>query len=144
MASKNVETFRAAHEAFNRRDFDAVVSAMADEFTYHDRARGVTFRGPNGFRDFIQGWVAAFSNAEVFEPEYIDGGDVVVAQFTGRGANDGSLGSLPPTGKQLNLHFCEIIRFNDKGQMLLGAAYYDQLSMLVQLGHAQPVGGAAV
>ena len=27
MASQNVETFRAAHQAFNRRDFDGVVSA---------------------------------------------------------------------------------------------------------------------
>lgn len=137
MASRNVETFRAAHQAFNRRDFDAVVNAMGEEVIYQDRARNLTFRGRTGFREFMQGWVTAFSNAEVHEPTYIDAGDVVVAQFVGRGVNNGPLGPLPATGKQLNLHFCEILRFDEKGQIVSGAAYYDQLSLLVQLGHAQ-------
>ena len=143
MASKNVEIFRAAHQAFNRRDFDGVVNVLAEEFIYHDRARGVTFTGRSGFREFMQGWVAAFSNAHVFEPTYIDGGDIVVAQFLGRGINDGPLGLLPKTDRQLNLHFCEIMRFNDRGQIVSGAAYYDQLSLMVQLGHAQPMEAAA-
>lgn len=137
MASRNVETFRAAHQAFNRRDFDAVVSAMAEEVTYQDRARNITFAGRKGFKEFMEGWVTAFSNAQVSEATYIDAGDVVIAQFTGRGSNDGPLGPLPATGKQLNLQFCEILRFNDNGQIVSGAAYYDQLSLLVQLGHAQ-------
>ncbi|MBI4474134.1 MAG: ester cyclase [Acidobacteria bacterium] len=137
MASRNVETFRAAHQAFNRRDFDAVVNAMAQDVTYEDRARGVTFRGRTGFKDFMQGWVTAMSNAEVSEPTYIDAGDVVVAQFIGRGLNDGPLGPLPATGKHMNLPFCEVLRFNDKGQIVSGALYYDQLSLMMQLGHAQ-------
>ena len=32
MASQNVETFRAAHQAFNRRDFDGVVSKDGRRF----------------------------------------------------------------------------------------------------------------
>ncbi len=72
MASQNVETFRAAHEGFNRRDFDGVVSKMADGFTYHDRARNVTFAGRNGFKEFMQGWAEAFSNAAVSDPSYLD------------------------------------------------------------------------
>lgn len=136
MSVNNVETFRAAHQAFNRRDFDGVVRSMTDDFTYRDHARGVTFTGRDGFREFINGWVTAFSNAEVFQPIYIDGGNVVVAEFTGRGVNDGPLGPSPATGRQMNLQFCEVIRFNDRGQMVSGGAYYDQLSMMAQLGHA--------
>jgi steroid delta-isomerase-like uncharacterized protein len=143
MASKNVETFRAAHQAFNRRDFDAVVATMAENITYQDRARNVTFRGRTGFKEFMQGWVTAFSNAEVFEPQYIDAGNVVIAEFIARGVNDGSLGPLPATGKQGNFPYCEVMRFNDKGQIIAGAAYYDQLSIMVQLGHAQAPQSAA-
>ena len=143
MASKNVETFRAAHQAFNRRDFDAVVKAMAEDLAYHDRARGATFSGRDGFREFMQGWVTAFSNAEVSEPNYIDAGDTVIAEFIARGVNDGPLGPLPKTGRQMNLHFCEILRFDDKGQIVSGNLYYDQLSMMTQLGHAQPAEAAA-
>jgi hypothetical protein len=98
-----------------------------------------TFRGTH--QAFNRRWVTAFSNAEVAEPQYIDGGDTVVALFTGRGVNDGPLGPLPKTGKRMTVPFCEVLRFDDKGQVVWGAIYYDQLSMLTQLGHAQP--GAA-
>jgi len=137
MASKNVETFRAAHQAFNKRDFDAVVGVMVEDVSYEDRARGNTFRGRSGFKEFMQAWVQAFSNATVTEPTYIDGGDIVVCQFIGTGVNDGPLGPLAATGKEMKLPFCEFLRFNDKGQGVSGGCYYDQLSMLTQLGHAQ-------
>lgn len=136
MASGNVETHRAAHQAFNRRDFDAVVAAMAENVTYEDRARNLTFRGRAGFKEFMQGWVTALSDVKVVDQTYIDAGDVVVAQVVGRGTNDGPLGSLPATGRQLNLPCCEILRFNSSGQIVSGALYYDQLSLLAQLGHA--------
>jgi steroid delta-isomerase-like uncharacterized protein len=137
MAARNVETFIAAHQAFNRRDFEAVVNAVAEDVTYRDRARDITFRGRAGFKEFMQGWVAAFSNAEVCEPVYIDGGDTVIAQFTACGDNDGPLGTLPATGKPVKFHFCEVLSFNDAGQVVSGDAYYDQLSIMVQLGHAE-------
>ena len=140
MASKNVETFRAAHQAFNRRDFDAVVSTMADSFTYLDHARNVTFRGRTEFKQFMQGWTTAFSNAEVSEPTYIDGGNVVVAEFTGLGTNDGPLGPTPPSGKSMRLPFCEMFRFDEQGRMVSGGIYYDQLTMMMQLGHSQAAG----
>ena len=143
MASKNVEAFRAAHQAFNKRDFDAVVRLMTEDFAYEDHPRGVTFAGRTGFREFMQGWVAAFSDAAVSEPTYIDGGQIVVAEFVGRGTNDGSMGPLPATGRPMNIQFCEIMRFDDQGQIVSGAAYYDQLSIMIQLGHAQPIGAAA-
>ena len=138
MPSRNAETFRQAHEAFNRRDFNAVVAAMANDVTYHDRARNVTFQGHAGFREFMEGWVTAFSNAEVRDVTYIDAGDTVVAQFTGVGTNDGPLGPFTRTGKTLKLPFCEIMRFNSDGKIISGAAYYDQMTLLTQLGHAQP------
>jgi steroid delta-isomerase-like uncharacterized protein len=137
MASRNVEIFRAAHQAFNRRDFDAVVSQMTEDVSYHDRARDITFRGRAGFKEFMQGWVTAFSSCEVSEPSYLDAGDTVIAEFTGRGVNDGPLGPLPATGKSVNFYLCEVCRFNDQGQIVSGGIYYDQLSILTQLGHAQ-------
>ena len=140
MASKNVETFRSAHQAFNQRKFDAVLTLLADDFVYEDFARGVTYGGKNGFREFMQGWASAFSNAEVNGAQYTDGGDTVVAEFTGRGTNDGPLGPMPKTGKQLNLRFCELMRFNASGQIISGGVYYDQVTLLTQLGHMAPAG----
>jgi steroid delta-isomerase-like uncharacterized protein len=134
---QNVERFRATHQAFNRRDFDAVLDAFAEDAVYEDCARNTTFRGRDGFRQFIEGWVEAFPDANVASASYIDAGDVVIAEFTGRGTQTGPLGPLPATGKRLNLPFCEILRFNAQGKIVSGSAYYDQLTMLTQLGHAQ-------
>lgn len=144
MSRKNVETCIAVHRGFNARDFDAVVKLAAEDLVYNDRARGITFRGRAGFKDHMNSWVAALSNAEVTEATYTDAGNAVVAQFVGRGLNDGPLGSLPPTGKRINLPFCEIFRFNDAGAIISGEAYYDQLSILIQLGHAKAPEQAAV
>ncbi len=143
MASQNVETFRAAHQAFNRRDFDGAVSKMAEDLTYRDQARNATFTGRNGFKEFMQGWVEAFSDATVTDPSYLDAGDTVIAQFMGRGVNDGAFGPLPATGREIDVPFCEIMRFDDNGQIVSGSIYYDQVTMMTQLGHIEPSAEAA-
>ena len=71
------------------------------------------FNGRDGFREFMQGWAAGFSNAEVSEPTYLDPGDTVVGQFVARGVNDGPLGPLPSTGREMNVRFCEFMRFDE-------------------------------
>lgn len=136
MSTKIVEICKAAHQAFNKRDFEGLLNAMADDVVYHDRARGLTFRGKKEYRQYAESWIGAFSNAEITAPAYIDAGDTVVAQFTGQGTNDGSFGPLAASGKPASFAFCEIIRLNDKGKVVSVDAYYDQLSVLQQLGHA--------
>lgn len=143
MSAANVETFRAAHQAFNRRDFKAVVNAMTDNVTYRDLARGVTYEGHAGFIEFMQGWVTRFSDAQVSDPSYLDAGDVVIAEFMGRGVNDGPFGPLPATGKRMDITMCEIVRFDKEGKVVAGSVYYDQVSILTQLGVAQSPGAAA-
>jgi hypothetical protein len=42
MSAKNVETLRAAHESWNRRDFASVVRNSAENLVYTDNARVLT------------------------------------------------------------------------------------------------------
>jgi steroid delta-isomerase-like uncharacterized protein len=142
MASKNVETYRAAHDAFNRRDFDAVIALMTDGFTYVDQPRGATHNRQQ-FKDaFMQGWASSFSDARVTDPEYIDGGDTVVCRFIGQGTNDGPIEGAPPTGRTMNLPFVEIMRFDSQGRITGGEAIYDQVTILTQLGLMPAPAGA--
>ena len=134
MESRNVEAHRAAHEAFNRRDFGAMVSEYKESIRWIDQARGATFRTPEEFRsDFLEGWIRASSDCQVTDARYTDAGETVVARFTGRGTNDGPLGSFPATGKEWSLHMCEMWHFDADGRVVGGEIYYDQVSLLMQL-----------
>src|ERR1700692_2256145 len=82
MASKNVETLRAAHESWNKRDFPGVVKNAAEKLTYTDNARAVTLNSRDKFREWTEGWAKAFSDGRITNSEYIDAGDIVIARFT--------------------------------------------------------------
>jgi predicted ester cyclase len=143
MSAKNVKTLRAAHQSWNKRDFAGVVSNVVKDLAYTDHGRSITLNTRDKFREWTEGWAKAFSDGRIANSEYIDAGDIVVAQFTAEGINDGPLGSLKPTGRKMSLAFCEICHFDKDGQMVSGGCYYDQYTLLTQLGHIQPLAAAA-
>jgi predicted ester cyclase len=143
MASKNVETLRAAHDNWNRRDFAGVIRNAAEGLVYTDTARGLNLNGRDKFREWTEAWAKAFSDARIINPEYIDAGDIVVARFITEGTNDGIFGSFQPTGRRMSLPFCEICHFDKPGQIVSGSCYYDQYTLLTQLEHIQPFAAAA-
>ena len=135
MPSPNVETHRAGHEAFNRRDFEAMTSHYATTITWTDHAQGRTFTTPEEFREeFLAGWVRASSDIRITGPRYLDAGQTAVCTFTVVGTHDGPLGPFPGTGKAFALALCELWHFNPSGQVVGGDLYYDQVSLLTQLG----------
>lgn len=136
MASANVEAHRRAHEAFNRRDWDGMRTLLAEDVSYTDQARGQTLKTSQEFLDWSRAWATAFSDAEIANADYIDGGEWTVAHYMGRGTNDGPLGPMPATGRRASVPMAEICHWRE-GTIIEGAAFYDQLSMLVQLGHAE-------
>ena len=143
MASKNVETLRAAHESWNKRDFAGVVSNAVKSLAYTDHGRNITLNTRDKFREWTEGWAKAFSDGRITNPQYIDAGDIVVAQFTVEGTNDGQFGSMKSTGRKMSLPFCEICHFDKQGRISSGGCYYDQYTLLTQLGHIQPLAVAA-
>lgn len=143
MTSKNVETLRTAHDSWNRRDFDATVSAMVENVAYTDHARTLNLKTRNEFRDWAMAWAKAFPDGKIINARYTDAGDTVIAQFTAEGTNNGPFGAFPPSGHRMSLPFCEIWQFDAGGRMILGGIYYDQFTLLAQLGHAKEAAAAA-
>jgi predicted ester cyclase len=142
MASNNVETIRSAHESWNKRDFAGVVKNAAEKLTYTDNARAVTFNSRDKFREWTEEWAKAFPDGLITNAEYIDAGDIVIAQFTVVGTNHGPLGSMKPTGRKMSLPFCEICHFDKRGRTVSGGCYYDQYTLMTQLGQI-PLAAAA-
>jgi steroid delta-isomerase-like uncharacterized protein len=141
--SKNVDNMRSAHESWNRRDFDGVVRNVSDTLIYTDKALNHTFKSKNEFRKMVETWAAAFPDGRITTSSYIEAGDTVIAQFTVEGTNTGSFAGLPPTGRRAKFEMCEICRCDENGIALSGVNYYDQYSILTQLGHAKPLAAAA-
>ncbi len=134
----NVDKYRSAHQSFNRRDWTAVVQNFSPEAQYTDHARRVTLKSPQDLVDYLRAnWVAAFSDAAITDIVYIDAGDHMIAQFTGTGTNDGAFGPMPRTGRRISTPFCEIVQFDAAGEIISGSLYYDQVTILVQLGHME-------
>jgi steroid delta-isomerase-like uncharacterized protein len=135
MTSRNVHTYRVGHEAFNERDFAAVTSRYADSITWTDHAQGRTFRTTQEFRDdFLANWGRASSDIRITDARYTDAGETVVSRFTVVGTQDGPLGPVPATDERFALDLCEMWHFDPSGRVVGGDLYYDQLSLLIQLG----------
>jgi hypothetical protein len=45
MGSRNVETYRAGHEAFNRRDFEAMTAQYAERIAWTVDGHGIPYLG---------------------------------------------------------------------------------------------------
>jgi steroid delta-isomerase-like uncharacterized protein len=142
MAPRNLENYRAGHQAFNQRDFEAMTRHYADSIAWTDHAQGRTFRTPQEFRDnFLAGWVRASSDIQISDPRYLDAGQTMMCQFTVVGTHDGPLGPLPATGRPFALELCELWHFDPSGRVTGGDLYYDQVSLLTQVGlMPQPTG----
>ena len=50
---------------------------------------------------------------------------------------------MKPTGRKMSLQFCEVCYFDKQGKTVSGSCYYDQHTLLTQLGHIQPLAMAA-
>jgi steroid delta-isomerase-like uncharacterized protein len=138
MASKNVQTALAVYESFNKRDLDGAVKPIAEDLVFENHGLGQTYKSRAEFRDSLQSWITGFTNGMITEPRAIDAGDTVIIRFIGKGKNDGPMGPYQkPTGRTLELPFVDIWQFDAQGRIVAGETYFDMLSMLVQLGHAE-------
>ncbi len=143
MASRNVETLRSAYLSWNNRDFDSLVQNVADNFTLVDRANNRTTTTKHEYRAWTEGWAKTFSDGRIVNLNLIDGGDFVISQFTAEGTNDGSYAGLAPTGRRLSFSVCEVCKFDTTGKIVSCDCYYDQYTILTQLGYVQRVAQAA-
>ena len=138
MASKNVQTVLDLYENFNKRDLDASVIAVENDVVFESHGLGQTDKTRAEFRKSMQDWITGFSDVKVSEPRATEAGDTVIVQLVGKGTNDGPMGQFQkPTGRSITVPFVEIYRFNPKGRIVSGEQYFDMLSLLVQLGHAE-------
>jgi len=95
MSQENVEIIRLSFEAYERGDLDAAASHIAPECEYVAAGtvpgRTGTYRGPDGYKEFVAWLEEEFSDSHAQIDALIDAEDSVVvgATLRGRGRQSG-------------------------------------------------------
>jgi steroid delta-isomerase-like uncharacterized protein len=129
-----IQLRRFFEQAWNHKDF-SVVDEMTDP-TYVDHTPGGppgVPPGPEGFKQLMSAYLAAFPNIQIAVEDVIAEGDKVVVRWTAHGTQTGPLMGIPPTGKAVTLTGITIDRLRD-GKVVEGWTNLDILGMLQQLG----------
>lgn len=113
---------------------------VAPGYVGHDPA-GPDQRGPEGVKEFVTGYLAAFPDGRITIDEQIAEGDVVASRWTGRGTHQGELMGIPATGKQVTVSGITISRV-ENGKVVEEWTNWDTLGMLQQLGAVPEMAGA--
>ena len=130
------------NKALVRRFFDEVCNArhlgVADELfatnhTYTDPSIPDVPPGPNGMKQTMATYQAAFSDAHWTVEDMIAADDTVVTRWTGHGTHDADLQGIPPTGKHVTVPGIWIHRIAGS-KIVESWNVWDTLGMLQQLG----------
>ncbi len=126
-------------DAFNARDFDAIGKLVAPSYELFDVPSGTKLIGPEGQRQYWQGWLTAFPDGRIEDVRHSASADgTVVTEFVGKGTHQGPLAGpggqqIPATGRRVQVPFCQVARVIG-GQIASARVYYDLATMLAQLG----------
>ncbi len=137
-AQDNAQLARELYEAFNKNDLAKAVALATEDVEIAFIPFGQTFRGHQGFSDFMGGFKRAFPDLIVTVTNQVATENQVVNECSWKGSHTGALmspsGEIPPTRKTVTgAVFCEVWGFkNDKVASIRN--YQDVSSWLRQLG----------
>lgn len=145
MESPEIRVVRALYDAFNAGDLDGAAALVSDDFELTDVAAGQTLSGPDGCRRWIGMFRTALPDASAELVDVIAEGSRVATEHIGRGTHRGPLvgpaGTIPPTGRAIELRLAEFFDVH-QGKITSLQAYYDSASLMRQLGLMPPQGSS--
>lgn len=130
--TKRADDVVASILAINGRDLDATWIGD-DETTLEDVATGEVVGGKDAWTEYLREWYRGFPDGRVEVLNVVEGGSHVVVEFTGQGTHAGTYYGMAPTGRACLDRICNVYAF-DGERLRTIRSYWDQMSMLVQLG----------
>jgi steroid delta-isomerase-like uncharacterized protein len=124
---------REFEQIFSQGRLDLIDETVAADYVCYDPALPDTLRGPQGLKQAVRGFRAAFPDLTFVVEEQIAEGDTVVTRWTARGTHLGELFGLAPTGARVTMPGIDSERFVD-GKIVECYANWDTLGLLRQLG----------
>ncbi len=137
---ENVAAVRhLANEGFRRHNLAAADEVVSTTMNDHNPFPGQR-PGPDGVKDVINMFYAAFPDV-TFTNEHIFGaGDLVTDHWHMEGTHQGPFMGIPPTGKRVHIEGIEVFRMAG-GKLVERWAQVDSLGLMRQLGVIPEPGG---
>lgn len=130
---------RLGYDAWNDRDYDRGAALFAEDGEIVNVALGTTYRGRDGYLQFVRGWAASFPDGKIEVRNVVADSGSFAVEFTAHGTHNGTLKSpnadIPPTGKKVELQFCDVGTIKD-GKIASIRSYFDSTTLMRQLGLA--------
>ena len=92
---------RFVEEVWNQRKFEVLDEICAPNLVLHDPTMPGLSQGPEGIKQYISPFFAAFPDVQVEIDDVFAEADRVALRCTIRGTHKGELMGIPPTGKQV-------------------------------------------
>lgn len=127
--------------AYNEKDWVKAKTTITPDFVYDEVATGRRTSGADAALEAWKGWAQAFPDSKAtFQAAHTSDDGTVVLELTWKGTHKGPLqtptGSIPPTGKGIEVRACAIVEVKgDKAR--LQRQYFDMATLLQQLGVAK-------
>ncbi|MHB8646226.1 MAG: ester cyclase [Thermomicrobiales bacterium] len=126
------------YEQFANNDWDTATAAeiFSPDVETIDPGAG-TMRGIEAFKAYGAAFHKAFPDGRLNLDSAVESGDTIAVEgrFTGThtGPLAGPSGDVPPTGRKLDLPYCDVFQVKD-GRITAHHVYYDQITFMTQLG----------
>jgi steroid delta-isomerase-like uncharacterized protein len=131
------EKVMALHEAFSKNRFEEVLNLCSEQVEVHAYAFGATFKGKEGFMNFMQAFKLAFPDVTIQHRNMLVEGNRVAVEFIGKGTHTGTLhspaGPIEATNKAVELTVAEFMVW-ENGMLMSLHNYQDAASLLRQIG----------
>jgi steroid delta-isomerase-like uncharacterized protein len=139
------ETFiRKAYQLAENQDVAGWVRCFTDDGTFTDESIGITYRGASELGRTVEIYATAFPDMHRELYRFFSVGDIVVVELALQGSHKGPLqlplGTIPPTGKRMNVPCCDVFRLKD-GKIQSFNCYPSGTVLLTHLGLLQKLGG---
>lgn len=124
---------RVFEQMFNEGNLDVADELFAPGYVDHDPSLPQDVHGPEGFKEYVGMYRAAFPDLHVQIEDQLAEGDRVATRWTGTGTHNGELAGIIPTGKRVTLPGMEIVRIAN-GKLIEGWEGYDSGTLMRLLG----------
>lgn len=143
MANEQNEAIaRRGFDALNTGDLSIIDEITAQDAVNHDPAQPEDGHGPEGSKQVVQVYRAAFPDLTLTIEEVFSDRNLVCTRWSSSGTHDGDLMGIPPTGKHVTGSGITIDRIQD-GKIAESWNQWDNAGLMQQLGVGETAGATA-